>query len=227
VADNVEVPLPDGTTTNVPVATDEIAGKHYQRVKATFGVDGVATDVSASDPLPVTGTVTTGGLTDTQLRATAVPVSGTVTATGPLTDAQLRATAVPISGTVTTGGLTDAQLRASRVPVDGSGVTQPVSIAARVTASFPTAASAVVVSLTTNATGTTYTAFSSQACTALDLVNNTGTTLEVRRGGSGSTIPVPTGSARLFVGITNASDLQVRRADTSNTQVTVTAEALS
>ena len=47
---------------------------------------------------------TTGGLTDTQLRATAVPISGTVTAnTGlaqPLTDAQLRATAVPVSGTV-------------------------------------------------------------------------------------------------------------------------------
>jgi len=43
-------------------------------------------------------------LTDTQLRATAVPVSGTVTATGPLTDTQLRATAVPVSGAVTTSG---------------------------------------------------------------------------------------------------------------------------
>jgi hypothetical protein len=47
---------------------------------------------------------------------------------GGLTDAQLRATPVPVSGTVTASGpLTDAQLRASRVPVDGSGVTQPVS----------------------------------------------------------------------------------------------------
>lgn len=44
----------------------------------------------------VTGTVTvSGALTDTQLRATAVPVSG------PLTDTQLRATAVPVSGTTT------------------------------------------------------------------------------------------------------------------------------
>lgn len=43
-----------------------------------------------------------GGLTDAQLRATPVPVSGTVTATGPLTDGQLRATPVPVSGTVTT-----------------------------------------------------------------------------------------------------------------------------
>jgi hypothetical protein len=56
-----------------------------------------------------------GPLTDTQLRASAVPVSG------PLTDTQLRATAVPVSGTVTavTGGLTDAQLRASAVPTTG------------------------------------------------------------------------------------------------------------
>lgn len=43
----------------------------------------------------------TGPLTDTQLRATAVPVSGSVTATGPLTDTQLRLTPVPISGTIT------------------------------------------------------------------------------------------------------------------------------
>jgi len=43
----------------------------------------------------------TGPLTDTQLRATPVPISGTVTATGPLTDTQLRASAVPVSGTVT------------------------------------------------------------------------------------------------------------------------------
>jgi len=43
------------------------------------------------------------GLTDAQLRATALPISGTVT-TGGLTDAQLRATPLPISGTVTTSG---------------------------------------------------------------------------------------------------------------------------
>lgn len=40
----------------------------------------------------------TGGLTDTQLRATPVPVSGTVTATtGGLTDTQLRASSVPVA----------------------------------------------------------------------------------------------------------------------------------
>lgn len=60
-----------------------------------------------------------GPLTDTQLRATPVPISGTVT-TGGLTDTQLRATPVPISGTVTTGGLTDTQLRATPVPISGT-----------------------------------------------------------------------------------------------------------
>ena len=34
-------------------ATDEIAGVHFPRSKVTFGVDGVATDVSAADGLPV------------------------------------------------------------------------------------------------------------------------------------------------------------------------------
>lgn len=50
-------------------------------------------------------------LSDTQLRATPVPVSGTVT-TGGLTDTQLRATPVPVSG-----GLTDTQIRATALPV--------------------------------------------------------------------------------------------------------------
>lgn len=36
------------------VAADEIGGILYQRVKPAFGVDGTATDVSSTDPLPVT-----------------------------------------------------------------------------------------------------------------------------------------------------------------------------
>ena len=35
------------------VATDDIAGIKYQRMKVNFGVDGVAVDVSAVDPMPV------------------------------------------------------------------------------------------------------------------------------------------------------------------------------
>lgn len=72
---------------------------------------------------PVSGTVAvsnhptqqTDALTNTQLRATAVPVSGTVTASGPLTDTQLRASSVLVSGPVT-----DTQLRATALPVSGT-----------------------------------------------------------------------------------------------------------
>lgn len=86
-----------------------------------------------------------------------------------------------------------------------------------------------IVSLQTNATGSTYNAFGSQACECLDIVNTQpgAVDLEVRRGGSGYTIVVPAGSSRMFVGLSNASDLQVRRLDQSNTQVTFTAEAIA
>ena len=101
---------------------------------------------------PVSGTVTantglTQPLTDTQLRATAVPVSGTVAVSGtvpvsiatapttPVTGTFWQATQ-PVSGTVTANTglsqpLTDAQLRATAVPVSGTfyQATQPVSLA--------------------------------------------------------------------------------------------------
>ncbi len=89
---------------------------------------GVRTQASSTNPLPITcisgcGSGPGSGLTDVELRAAPVPVSG------PLTDAQLRAVGVPVtgtfwqatqpvSGTVTaTGPLTDTQLRAAAVPV--------------------------------------------------------------------------------------------------------------
>ncbi len=43
MADDVAITAGSGTT----VATDEIAGRHFQRVKLTIGADGTATDVSA------------------------------------------------------------------------------------------------------------------------------------------------------------------------------------
>ena len=85
-------------------------------------------------------------LTNAQLRATAVPISGTVAVSGtvpvsgtvtantgltqPLTDAQLRSTPVPVSGTITANTglsqpLTDAQLRATAVPVSVGSIALP------------------------------------------------------------------------------------------------------
>ncbi len=95
-----------------------IDGKTPALVGGAVPVVGPLTDAELrATPVPVSGAVSTGGLTDAQLRATPVPVDG------PLTDAELRATPVPVSGTVATGGLTDAQLRATPVPVDASGST--------------------------------------------------------------------------------------------------------
>lgn len=96
-------------------------------------------------------------------------------------------------------------------------------------AGAPKVASAAIISLTTAAVGTNFTAFGAQACTAVAIVNTntTAVDLEVRRGASGNTIVVPAGAERVFVGVTNASDLQVRRLDQSNTQVTFTSEALA
>lgn len=49
MADGVAITAGSGTT----IATDDIAGVHYQRVKPVHGADGSATDTSAAAPLPV------------------------------------------------------------------------------------------------------------------------------------------------------------------------------
>ena len=117
----------DAALATIILAAKEIAGVKYPR--------SILTAPDGSDLTP---------LTDAQLRATAVPVSGPVTdaqmratalpVSGPLTDGQLRATAVPVSGTLAldaptlaaleniqanTGGLTDGELRATALPVSG------------------------------------------------------------------------------------------------------------
>lgn len=50
MSDNTQ--LNPGTGGDI-VATDDVGGVKYQRVKVNFGVDGIATDVSAVNPLPV------------------------------------------------------------------------------------------------------------------------------------------------------------------------------
>jgi hypothetical protein len=155
--------------TGAIVAADNIAGVLHQRVKLGVGGDGVAVDVSTSNPLPITA-------------------PGSIAVTGALTDAELRAAAVPVS--------------------------------------VPLAVSATILTLTTAATGTNWTAFGSSVCDALDLTNSTSVAIEYRRGGAGNGMQVLSGASRLIVGISNANQIEVRRVDTSNTQVTVQAEAL-
>lgn len=54
MADNVNVTPGTGAT----IAADEIGGILYQRIKPTFGADGAAVDVSATNPFPIIQTAT-------------------------------------------------------------------------------------------------------------------------------------------------------------------------
>lgn len=70
MADNVELNAGSGGAT---VAADEIAGVQHQRVKIQYGVDGSATDVSDSNPLPIDdagGSITVDGTVTANLSAT-------------------------------------------------------------------------------------------------------------------------------------------------------------
>lgn len=73
----------------------------------------------------------------------------------------------------------------------------------------------------TAATGTNYTVLTAQACQQVTIMNNTGTSIGVRQDGAGAEVPVFDQSYFTFYGLRNASELAVRRVDTSNTQVTV------
>ena len=107
---------------------------------------------------------------------------------------------------------------------DGSAT--DVSAANPMPSSVPGAVSATILSLTTAATGTNYTAFSSQDCNSLDIVNTSSVAIEYRRGATGNSMTILSGSSRLVVGITNANQIDVRRVDQSNTQITIPAEAI-
>lgn len=76
-----------------------------------------------------------GAATEATLSSIDSKLTSPLAVTGPLTDAQLRATAVPVSGTVSTGGLTDAQLRATAVPVSVSSSALPAGAATEATLS--------------------------------------------------------------------------------------------
>lgn len=75
MADNVQVTQGSGTL----MATDDVDGVQYPRVKVSIGTDGTAQDVSSTNPMPVDGSgvvqPVSGPLTNTELRASPVPSS--------------------------------------------------------------------------------------------------------------------------------------------------------
>ncbi len=59
MADNTTIPIP--TTSGDVIASDDIGGVKFQRVKMILGADGVNDgDVSSANPLPIIGTISDG-----------------------------------------------------------------------------------------------------------------------------------------------------------------------
>jgi hypothetical protein len=114
-----------------------------------------------------------------------------------------------------------------KISAGADGSATDVSSANPMPASVPSANSVTIMSITTAATGTNWTAFSSQTCNSLDIVNTSSVAIEYRRGAAGNSMTILSGSSRLVVGISNANQIDVRRVDTSNTQITIPAEAIT
>ena len=115
------------------VATDDVGGVKFQRVKVNFGADGEALDVSAANPLPIViAVMPTTPVTGAFFQATQ-PISGTVALDAPSLAAletisvanfpALQAVSIGQTVNVNNGQvqpITDAQLRASALLVSGN-----------------------------------------------------------------------------------------------------------
>jgi len=141
MADNIQVTPGSGPS----VAADDVGGVLFQRIKPTFGADGTATDVSATNPLPVVqigatpaGTANIGDVDVLTVpadpfgaNADAASVSGSVSA-------KLRAIATALGATALDTGAGLATARTLRVVVDNaqiqSGKYQKVDASATATA---------------------------------------------------------------------------------------------
>jgi hypothetical protein len=122
----------DGSGVTQPVSAASLplpTGASTSALQSTANASLSSIDSKLTSPI----TVTTGGLTDTQLRASAVPVSGTVSVTGVATAAN-QATQITSLASIdskltsplsVTGPLTDVQLRATPVPVSMASAPLP------------------------------------------------------------------------------------------------------
>jgi hypothetical protein len=92
--------------------------------------------------------------------------------------------------------------------------------AANKSAVMPVSSASGYGSVQTSATGANFVALSQQVAGSVTIINNTGTTLEISKDGGTTKIQLPTAASFCVNFITDANQVSVRRADTSNTQVT-------
>lgn len=206
MTDNITV---DGVT----VKTKDTTGLG---VHAPFQViaDGSGNAWSGANPLPVSGPVT-----DAQLRSTPVPVSASALplpsgAASETTLAGVTARLGEVQATPTANTLLDRV----KALLTGIVLAAGSNLIGRVT---PEMSSGGNLSVQTAATGANWTVIGAQACKQLTLVNNTGTKIEFRQGGAGVGVVVFDQSGFTIYGITNANQIEIRRVDQANTQVTV------
>jgi hypothetical protein len=131
MTDNITAKANVGAGTEV-FATDEIGGVHFPLTKIAFGVDGAAVHASASNPLPVTGTVAvTGAYQATQPVSNAGTFAVQAAQSGTWNIGSITTLPPLAAGSATIGAVNLAQYTpvSGRLPVDGSGITQPVSAA--------------------------------------------------------------------------------------------------
>jgi len=81
-----------------------------------------------------------------------------------------------------------------------------------------------ILSVATSASGSTFVTLPAQTCKQLTAFNLTGTTLSFQRNGTGPTIEIPDGVSWMFRGLSDASNLSVKRTDEDGSAVTFKAE---
>jgi hypothetical protein len=102
----------------------------------------------------------------------------------------------------------------------GEGMFMMGKNAANKSAVMPVSSASGYGSVQTSATGASFVALSQQVAGSVTIINNTGTTLEISKDGGTTKIQLPTAASFCVNFITDANQVSVRRADTSNTQVT-------
>lgn len=226
-------------------ASDTIIGVSGSPIHVTTGVNadydtgaGTVNLPFVGLALPASGGPVAGGTSTNPLNVTfsSMPTADYDSGAG-TQNVSMVGIALPASGGAVAGGtaanplnVTNSAVGATTDGESASGDGTLIAIAKRLRTLLggllgvtPQMSSAGHIDAQTNATGTNWTAFGSQACKQVLISNQTGVSLEVRHGGSGVGVRIPTGAMMPFYGLTNANQLEIRRVDTSNTQVTVQA----